>query len=118
VKVVPAPLPAGPVDIHARGGKDPLPHPLSAGVGIFPAQGRGQLHPAGTGRQVALVLVLDTGEVPDQVRRDRRRKHGRAVLVAFAATDDNLVRAEIDVLDPQATALEHAQPRPVEQASH
>ena len=35
VKVMPAPFPCHPVGVMARRGKDPLPSPLFAGIGIL-----------------------------------------------------------------------------------
>jgi hypothetical protein len=87
-------------------------------VRILSGQRSGQLHPAGPDGQVPLALVTDGGDVPGQVRLDDGRQHGRPVLVALAATDDDLVGAEVNVLDAKMTALEHPQTRPVQQAGH
>ena len=49
------------------------------------------------GRQMAAEICLGDG-----------REHGDPILIALAATDDDLVSREVDVLDPEATALEDA----------
>ena len=93
------------VHVDARGGKDPLPHPLSAGVLVLPGQRGRQFHPTGAGDHVPRVLLTNAAEVPREVRLDDGRQHGRSVLVALAAPDDDLVGPEVDILDPEATAL-------------
>src|SRR5207247_6677047 len=46
------------------------------------------------------------------------RQHCNAILVALAATDDDLVGGEVDILDAEPAALEHAEPGAIEQAGH
>jgi hypothetical protein len=64
------------------------------------------------------MLLLDALEVLLQGSLDRGGKESEAILVALAAAHDDLVGAEIHVLGAQAAALEHAQPRSIEEAGH
>ena len=118
VQVMAASLTGKAIDVDAGGGKDPLPGPLPARVWILTRERCGQRHPAGAETQVVLVLGPDVLQVACEVRLHRGRKHRHAILVALAAADDDLVGAEVGVLDSQAAALEDAQTCPVEQAGH
>jgi len=53
------------------------------------------------------MLLADALEMPRQRPLHRHRQHRHPVLVALAATDDDLVGREVDVLDAQPAALEH-----------
>ena len=64
------------------------------------------------------MLGSDRLEVPVQIGLGHGRQHRDAILVALAATDDDLVRGEVDVLDAEPAALEHPEPGPVQQAGH
>jgi hypothetical protein len=57
-------------------------------------------------------------KVAHQLRLRDRRQHRDSILVALPTADHDLVAGEVHVLDPQATALEHPEARPVEQAGH
>lgn len=118
MQMVAAALSGGVVDVGSRGREDPLPGPLPTGVRILSREGRGQLDPTGPGGQVALMQLLDGGDVADQVALDDGRQHRHSVLIALAGADDDLIAGEVDVLDPEAAALEHAQACSVEQAGH
>src|SRR3977135_721712 len=65
VKMVPAPLARGSIDIDAGCREDPLP----AGVGILARKRPRQRHPAGSGSQIR--LVLETGSLKMRSRRIR-----------------------------------------------
>jgi hypothetical protein len=56
-------------------------------------------------------------QMVDEVELDRRREDRRPILIALGAAHQDLIRAEVDVLNAKATALEQAQPRPVEQVA-
>jgi hypothetical protein len=43
------------------------------------------------------------------------REHGHPILGAFAVPDDDQVRREVDVLDPEACAFEQAQAGAIEE---
>jgi hypothetical protein len=51
-------------------------------------------------------------------RLHRGGQHRHAVLVALAAAYQDLVAREVDVLHAQAAALEHPEPRAIEQVRH
>jgi hypothetical protein len=54
------------------------------------------------------VLSLDGRQMAAEICFGDGREHGDPILIALAATDDDLVSREVDVLDPEATALEDA----------
>src|SRR5262245_66605802 len=58
------------------------------------------------------------GEMPSEVTLDDRGKHRDPILVALAAANDDLVRGEVDVLDPEPAAFEDPEPGSIEQAGH
>src|SRR5262249_20331837 len=118
VEVVPSAFPGHTVYIDARGRKDPLPHPLPPSVRILPGQGRRQLYPASPSSLVTLVLRSDEVELPRQVRLGDGWQHRRAVLVALATPNHDLIGPEVDVLDPEAATFEHAEAGPVHQPGH
>jgi site-specific recombinase XerC len=51
------------------------------------------------------VLGTDARQMLDEIRLGNGRQHRRAVLVALAAPDEDLVRGEVDVLDAEPTAF-------------
>src|SRR6059058_4423025 len=61
--------------------------------------------------------ALPSGQ-PREIDLDRARQHSHSVLAPFAVADRDLVRREIDVLDPQAAAFEESEPRAVEEQRH
>jgi hypothetical protein len=77
-----------------------------------------QLDPARAARQIALVLLADAFDVPDERSLHRGREHRDPILAALPVADRDLVHSEIDVFDAQSTALEKAQSGAVEQKRH
>ncbi len=67
MQVVATALARRPVEVDARGREDPLPGPLPAGVRILPAEGVGQLDPAGADGEVVAVLSPDRLEMAGQI---------------------------------------------------
>src|SRR5438034_438446 len=61
--MVPAALAGRGILIGPRRGKDPLPAPLSARIGILHIERAGQLHPPRVARDVTLMLRADLGEM-------------------------------------------------------
>jgi len=106
------------IDVDPRGREYPLPDPLAAGVRALAGQGPGEFHPAGSVLEVALVLSLDRIEMGGEIRPHHTREHGHPVLVTLAAPDDDLVSREIDILHPEAGALEQPEAGAVEQQGH
>src|ERR1700675_2296851 len=97
-EVVPAPLAGVAIDVEAGRGKEPLPPPLAAGVGVLAAKRSRQLEPPGPAREVALVLRADALEVVREVRLDGGGQHRDPVLLALGVPHDDLVGREVDVL--------------------
>ena len=64
------------------------------------------------------VLFLNVRDVRGELGLDGVGQHRGAILVALAAPHEDLVAAEVDVLDAQAAALEQAQAGAVEQGRH
>jgi len=60
------------VDVEAGGREDPLPGPLTPGVGVLAGQRPGQLYPAGAIGEIVLVLPLDGLEMAGQIVGDDR----------------------------------------------
>jgi len=118
VQVVASLLACLALDVVSRGGEDPLPGPLAGGGRDLLGERAGELDPAGAAHEVALVLGPYALEVNGELGLDRDGQHRRAVLVALAAPDSDLVAAEVDVLHTQAAAFEQAQTAAVEQGRH
>src|SRR5215831_4039275 len=108
VQVMSTALAGRPVDVESRGRKHPLPGPLAARVRILPCQRPRKLDPAGARSKIAIVLPLHEVQMPSQVGRDDARQGRHPILVALAAADDDLVALEVNVLHPEARALEQA----------
>jgi hypothetical protein len=64
------------------------------------------------------VLGSNGLEVSGQTGLGDGRQHRDPVLVALAAADHDLVGGEVNVLDAEPAALEHAEAGAVEQAGH
>jgi hypothetical protein len=108
VKVVATPLTGQAIQVEACRREDPLPSPTSAGVRVFAQERAGQLDPASTMPEVAVVLPAHALEVGRQVGLHRGRQHGRAILVSLAIADGDLVQREVNVLHAQAAAFQQA----------
>ena len=118
MEVVTATLAGDAVHVDARGREDPLPSPGSARVRVLAEERAGQLDPAGAVPEVAFVLPAHPLEVPKQVCLHRGRQHGGAILMPLAVADGELVRCEVHVLHPQATAFQQPQPGAIQQDRH
>jgi hypothetical protein len=64
------------------------------------------------------VLALGGVEVPAELGADDGRQRRGPVLVALARSYGDLLPGEVDVLHPEAGALEKAQARAIEQDGH
>ncbi|SRR6266536_275683 len=73
VEVMAAAVAGQSVDVDARGRKDPLPGPFAPCVGVLPREGPRQLDPARSGLEVALMLVADPVEMPEEINLDGGR---------------------------------------------
>jgi hypothetical protein len=65
-----------------------------------------------------MVLGADDHEVQGEVALDDGREHGDTVFVAFAASHSDLISREVEILNSEAAALQHAQASAVEQVRH
>jgi hypothetical protein len=68
--------------------------------------------------EIELVLPPHPLEMPRQIGLHRSRQHRDAVLVALAASDDQLVGGKVDILNAQPAAFEQPEPGSVEQVRH
>ncbi len=118
MEVMPTALPGQPISVDARGGEDPLPDPLPAGVGVLPYQGGRQFDPTGPGREVMSVLDPNGFEVLQEPGLGNTGEHGDPVLVALAAPDHDLVRGEVDVLDAKPATFQDPEAGTVQQRGH
>ena len=94
------------VTVEARGRENPLPDPSATAVGILPEQGRRQLHPARSPRQVVLVLARTTARCLARVPLTTAGSTvSDTVLVPLAASHGDLVGCEVDILDREPATL-------------
>src|SRR2546427_10758111 len=79
---------------------------LFRSVRVLAVERRRKLNPTARRLKIAPVLLANPVEVPDQIRLDRCGQHCDPVLVALGASHEDLIGAEVDVLDAQAAAFE------------
>jgi hypothetical protein len=77
-----------------------------------------QLHPTGASGRVAVVLDTVAGELALKRRHDGGGQHGGPVSPALPASHHDVVRGEVEVLDPQPGALDEAETSAVEENGH
>jgi hypothetical protein len=105
-----APALAGVSIAVVRGGReDPLSAPLAAGGRGLAIECVGKRNATEATGEVAPVELLNAGEVGAQSRLGQARRERVAILLALAASDDELVSVEVDVLDPELETLEEPQ---------
>jgi hypothetical protein len=68
--------------------------------------------------QVGSVLLLDGLEMSSQLNENDPRQGRDPILVALASADPELAPTEVDVLHPEAGALQEAQTRAVQEDGH
>ena len=73
-----------------------------------------QQHPPLAATEITFVLSLHHLEVSLEGLLDRHWQHGPHILSPLAATHDNLLAIEVDVLDPQRQAVRDPQPSPIQ----
>src|SRR5690242_18896605 len=78
-----------------------LPAPFIWSTWIFSGYSIGQLDVAATIEEVAVMQFFDRQQVHLQRLDDRLRQNGHAILASFAVAHQNLLIAEIYVLDAQ-----------------
>jgi hypothetical protein len=99
-------------------GKDVLPFPGGAGVGIFAGERIRQMHLAVSGGEVFLMHQLHLGQMPLEWRVQGLGQHGHPILPPFAVAHGDLVIGKIDILDSEPHAFHQAQSGAIEQPRH
>jgi hypothetical protein len=114
-----APLdPGSGVDRSSRRGKDVLPGQLTIGVGILLGQGMRQVDSTEPLGDIPIVPAPNGIDLPHQGFHQRSGQEGHAVFLPLAVADDEVLLAEIDVLDPEAEAFHQPQPGTIKQTGH
>ena len=78
-----------------------MPAPVARGVRVFSIEGGRHVNATSAAGDVLAVDFADPLEVEAQGLLQACRKDGAALAHAFARADDDLVIAEVHVLDPQ-----------------
>ena len=99
------------LDVVTRGGEGALPGPLAAGGGEVLRVRAAEFDPAGAACDVVLVLGPNALEVRGEFDLHGDGHHRRAIPVALAAPDGDLVAAEVDVLHA-AGSIRAGRPEP------
>src|SRR5947199_9839161 len=105
------PLAGEPLHVHAGRREDPLPHPLSPRIRVFPTQRCRKLDPPRSALDVTTMLLPHGLQMTSEIHLDHGGQHRHPVLVALAAAHDDLVRREVNVLYTQAAPLQQPPPR-------
>src|SRR2546428_4452425 len=100
-----APLAGEPLHVHAGHREDPLPHPLSPRIRVFPTQRCRKLDPPRSALDVTTMLLPHGLQMTSEIHLDHGGQHRKPVLFALSSAHDALVRQELEVLDPQHAAL-------------
>ena len=118
VQVMP-PHPAGHrIDVGSRRGEDPLPRPLTCRVRVLSVQGIRKLDPPRPCGDVARVLRANTIEMGAKWIHHLLRQHRDPILPSLAVAHDNLEPLEVQVIRPQAYALQQPEPSAIEKRRH
>src|ERR1051325_10839018 len=115
---MPAALPALGIAVQSGCGKNPLPRPLPTRVRVFSAEGSRQLDPPGMVCNVVFVMALHDLEMTPKRVPDDPGQNGQPVAVPLAASNDDVVRPEVDVLHAKPGAFEQAEAASSERAPH
>ena len=98
--------------------KKPLPLDRSAGVRIFPCQGKGQRDRHAIRRSRKLPAVPHGLNPPPKWFDDRLGHQCGSVLLALAIPNHKQPSIEIKIFEPKAGALGHSQPGSIHQRCH
>jgi len=98
-----------------RAGKHPLPAPAAGRVAVLQRQRVGQPHRAEAGGQVRLVQRAGVGQLLLQRLHQVLRQHSDPIFAALAVAHQEFAASELDVLDPQAQALQQPHAGTVQQ---
>lgn len=96
VKMVAAALARLGLGVDAGCRKKPLPRPFAAGVRIVARDRARELHPAGAACEITLTELADVHQVSFEDGMSGRRQDRDAILGAFAAPHEDVVRLEIE----------------------
>ena len=105
----------GGVAAGARCREEVLPGQTRRRLGQLQAQGMRQVDLAAAGDLFGAVAVGDELELRAEGVASDGRQEGRAVLVVFAAADDDLPAIQVDVLHAQGKGLHEAEAAPVQE---
>src|SRR2546422_3224424 len=112
VQMMSAPLAGEPLHVHAGRREDPVPHPLSPRIRVFPSERRRKLDPPGSALHVTAILLPHGLQMTSEIRLDHGGEHPHPVLLAPAAPPHELVRREDELLAPPAARPPPAPPPP------
>jgi hypothetical protein len=115
---VPSLEPGARVDRSPGRGEDVLPGRLAIGVGILLGQGMRQVDSTEPRGDIPIVPAPNGIDLPHQGFHQRSGQEGHAVFLPLAVADDEVLLAEIDVLDPEAEAFHQPQPGTIKQTGH
>jgi hypothetical protein len=103
---------------YAGGGKDVLPDPLVAGVGVLVIEGVGEEDGTAAGFEVLFVDHLDAGEVFLEGLDQDIGEDGSAVAHAFPVANEDEALVKVDVLDTESHTFHEAEAGAVEEFGH
>ena len=104
--------------VRAGRGEHPLPDPASVGARELLCEVIGERDVARTFLEVALVLTTHDLQMTPEVLEYGLREERESVAAALAVADHHLAAVEVDVLNPELSALEQAKARPVQDERH
>lgn len=96
----------------------PLPAGLPGGIEVFSGQGLGEVDFAETGLQVLMMEFFNLLDVSEQLLVEIPGQDGSPVLATLAASDEDKILAEINVLDAETDAFHETQAAAVEDSGH
>jgi hypothetical protein len=103
------------VQREARGREDPLPTPLSFGVGVFTGQGFGEVNGTVTLVQVLLVETPNLFQVVAEGILEESGEDSDAVFFPFAVPNSDGTVFKVQVFNPQAECFHQAEATTVEE---
>src|SRR5438552_19180753 len=96
-----APLAGEPLHVHAGRREDPLPHPLSPRIRVFPTQRCRKLDPPRSALHVTTMLLPHGLQMTSEIHLDHGGQHRNPDPVALAAAHDELDSRALADLAPQ-----------------
>src|SRR2546427_13074023 len=99
-----APLAGEPLHVHAGRREDPVPHPLSPRIRVFPSERRRKLDPPGSALHVTAILLPHGLQMTSEIRLDHGGGQRHSVPVAPSAPPDRPAWRRSDRPGPPAAA--------------